>query len=144
MSQQDIATYITGIDRKRARLRAMLRSKDPKLLAQRPANGNWSIVENVRHLLFAEQLHLGGFLPDRVGWSGLGLTGMTAKKFADVGKQPSNDVQKVFEAWDEVHKPIRKAVKSAGGDIERALWRNDRHLRIHIDIIEKLLRKSDA
>ena len=50
----------------------------------------------------------------------------------------------MFAEWDEVHKPIRKAVKSAGGDVERSLWRNHRHLGIHIKVIEKLLRKWDA
>jgi hypothetical protein len=68
MSQLDVARYVTEIDRERARLRKMLRSKDSLLLARRPPNGDWSIVENVRHLLFAEQLHLGALLPERVKW----------------------------------------------------------------------------
>ena len=144
MSQQDVAKFLREIDRERRRLKAMLRSTDSKVLARRPANGNWSIVENVRHLLFAEQLHLGRFLPDGFEWSPTGLTGMTAKKFADVGKTPTKDIEKVFEEWDEVHRPIRRAVESARGDIESALWRNHRHLGIHIRVIERLLRKSGA
>ena len=120
----------------------MLRSPDSRILARRPANGDWSIVENVRHLLFAEQLHLGTFLPQGFEWSKVGLTGMTAKRFAAVGKRPTKDIEKVLREWDEVHEPIRTAAKSAGGDIERALWRNHRHLGIHINIIERLLRKS--
>jgi len=141
MSQIEIATFVTEIDRERARLRAMLRPKDAKILARRPANGDWSIVENVRHLLFAEQLHLGRFLPDAFEWSEIGLTGMTAKKFADVGTRPTNDIEKVFQEWDAVHEPIGNALESAGDDVERALWRNHRHLGIHIRGIERLLRK---
>lgn len=144
MGQQDIARYVTEIDRERARLRRMLRSKDPTTLARRPANGDWSIVENVRHLLWAEQLHLGGFLPDGFEWSRLGMTAFKGRRFSDVGTEPTKDIEQVFEEWDAVHRPIRKAVKSAVGDVEKALWGNHRHLGIHINIIEKLLRKSEA
>jgi hypothetical protein len=143
MSQQEIARFVTEIDRERARLRKMLRSKDAEVLARRRPSGDWSIVENVRHLLFAEQLHLGRFLPDGFEWSRMGLGGHTGQ-FAGVGKKPTRDVEEVFQEWDEIHKPIRKAVKSAGGDIEKALWRNHRHLGIHIQVIEKLLRKWGA
>ena len=136
--------YIAEIDRQRARLRKMLRSQDPKVLARRPANGDWSIVENLRHLLFAEQLHLGGFLSGNVEWSRMGLTERTRSEFASVGTKPTQDVEKVFAEWDAIHLPIRKTVKSAGGEIERALWRNHRHLRIHSEAIERMLRKWGA
>jgi len=136
--------YIAEIDRQRARLRKMLRSLDPRVLARRPTNGDWSIVENVRHLVFAEQLHLGGFLSDKVEWSRVGLTERTRPEFASVGTRPTNDVEKVFAEWDAIHIPIRKAMKSAGGEIQRALWRNHGHLRIHTGVIEKMLRKRGA
>jgi len=133
--------YIAEIDRQRARLRKMLRSQDPSVLVRRPTNGDWSIVENVRHLLFAEQLHLGGVLTDRVEWSRVGLAERTGPEFAAVGTRPTKDIEKVFAEWDAIHIPIRKAMKSAGGEIERALWRNHRHLRIHTEVIETMLRK---
>jgi len=144
MSEQEIARYITEIDRERARLRKLLRGKDAKMLNRRPPNGDWSIVENVRHLLWAEQRHLGRFLPEGFEWSRMGMTGFRGREFADVGKKPTKDVEKVFEEWDEIHKQIRKAVKSADIDIEKALWGNHRHLGFHITIIEKLLRRWDA
>ena len=140
MSQQDIASYIADIDRERARLRRMLQSKGAKVLARRPANGDWSIVENVRHLLWAEQRHLGRFLPDGFEWSRMGMTGFRGREFADVGTKPTKDIGKVFAEWDEIHKAIRRAVKSAGGDVEKELWGNRRHLGLHMNIIEKLLR----
>jgi hypothetical protein len=136
---------ITDIDRERARLRRLLRGKDTRLLNRRPSNGDWSIVENVRHLLFAEQLHLGGFLAHGFEWSRLGMTAMTAKKFANVGTKATKDVDEVFAEWDALHRPIRAAMKSATGPgVEKALWRNHRHLNIHIDVIERLLRKIGA
>lgn len=144
VGQQEIATYVRAIDRERARLRKMLRSKDAKILARRPANGGWSIVENVRHLLWAEQRHLGRFLPDGFEWSRMGMTAFRGREFADVGKRPTKDIETVFQEWDEIHRPIRKAVKSAGGGVEQALWGNHRHLGIHIRVIERLLRKWDG
>ena len=145
MSEHTPTNRISEIDRERARLRRLLRSHDAKVLAKRPASGDWSIVENVRHLLFAEQLHLGHFLRDGFEWNPLGMTQFTARKFAGVGKNPSTDVEQVFREWDAIHKPIRKAVRSVGGDdVDRALWRNHRHLGIHIRVIEKLLRRAGA
>lgn len=143
MSQQEIARYVAQIDRARGRLRKVLLSKDRRVLARRPASGDWSIVENVRHLLWAEQRHLGRFLQGRVEWSHMGLTAFRGREFADVGTKPTSDVEKVFAEWDEIHKHIRKAVKSAGGDVEKALWGNHNHLLHHITIIEQLLRTRD-
>jgi len=141
---QQKAASIADIDRERARLRRLVRAHDPKVLNRRPPNGDWSILENVRHLLFAEQLHLGGFLPDGFEWSRLGLTSMTARRFADVGKRPTKHINEVFAAWDAVHRPIRAAIRSAAGpELERALWRNHRHLGIHIRVIEKSLRHAE-
>lgn len=137
---------IADIDRERARPRRLLRSKAPQLLNRRSPNGDWSIAENVRHLLFAEQLHLGGFLSAGFEWSRLGrlgTTGMRAKKFANVGTKATKDVDEVFAEWDAVHRRIRFALKSASGaGVEKALWRNHRHLGIHIDVIERLLRNA--
>ena len=138
------AAQMSDIDQERARLRRLLRSKDPTVLNRRPPNGDWSIIENVRHLLFAEQLHLGGFLPGRVQWSPLGLANRARREFAASGSEPTTDIENVFAAWDKVHAPIRRAVlSSAGPDLERALWRNHRHLGIHIGVIEKLLRAAE-
>ena len=144
MSQEGIAKCLTQIDRERARLRRLLLSKDANVLARRPASGDWSIVENVRHLLWAEQRHLGRFLPGRVEWSRVGMTAFRGREFADVGTKPTNDVGEVFTEWDEIHKAIRKAAKSAGGEAETALSGNYKHLRYHINIIEKLLLTWDA
>lgn len=145
MSNRGMARYVTEIDGERARLRKMLRPMDAEILARRPANGDWSIVENVRHLLFAEQMHLGGFVAGGVQWSPVGLTDRPRPELAPVGEDPTKDIAKVFEAWDKVHAPIRRAVISAEGpDVEKALWRNHRHLGIHIRVVEKLMRRSGA
>ena len=146
MSQQGIATYIKQIDEGRARLRKMLRGKDAAVLNRRPPNGTWSIVEHVRHLLFAEQAHLGGYLPDAarggVEWSPIGEGGSAGRKLKEVGTNPTKDIDAVFAEWDRIHRPIRSAIKSAKGpEAEKSLWGNHRHLNTHTVIIERLLRK---
>ena len=130
------AATMADIDAARARLRRMLRSRDAAVLNRRPPNGDWSIVEQVRHLLFAEQAHLGAFLPGGFEWSPLGLT---ERRFGGVGKKASKDIDEVFAEWDAFHRRTRAAMKkAAGADAEKALWRNHRHLRIHTDVIERL------
>lgn len=138
MSEQNVATLVSGVDRARRRLYALLRSKDALVLSKRPASGEWSIVENVRHLIFAEQVHLGKFLPDGFAWSPVSLTQRTGKTFTVkggvvvfrrherqlvaeyVGPEPKEDLAEVFQAWDLIHQPIRKAVR------RRVMTRNTR------------------
>ena len=99
------------IDDTRASLYELVRSTDAGVLAERPPSGEWSVVENVRHLLFAEQLHLGKFLPDAFEWSRVGLSGRTGRAYAGVGKDPTEDLEEVLKVWDAVHSSIREAVK---------------------------------
>jgi len=144
MAAKDVAALVRAIDRERARLRRLLRSQSNTALAKRPPSGDWSIVENVRHLLFAEQLHLGRFLPHGLTWSPLGLTDRTGRAYVTVGTRPTRNVDKVFEAWDEVHEAVRKAVRSADGDVQMALEVNLRHLTVHFRTIEDLLPARSA
>ena len=140
MSQPaDPNNVVADIDQARAGLFRLLRSKDAGALAQRPPSNEWSVLENVRHLLFAEQLHLGTFLPDGFDWSRLGLTQRRASKYEEVGKDPSEDLEEVLQAWDAVHQPIREAVKGGDAQVQNVLTRHLRHLVYHINIIESLL-----
>ena len=131
-----------SIDEARSGLTALLRSKDAQALAKRPPSGEWSIIENVRHLLFAEQLHLGKFLPDGFEWSRLGLSGRTGRAYAEIGTDPTEDLEEVLQAWDAVHSPIRKAVKGGDEEVQKGLGRNLKHLVRHIDTIKTLLGES--
>jgi hypothetical protein len=136
---------MADIDRERSRLRRMLRGKDPKALNRQPPNGTWSIVEHVRHLLFAEQAHLGGYLPNGFEWSPMGEGGSAGRKVKVAGSRPSKDIDEVFAEWDRIHRRIRAAMKSARGpEAERALWGNHRHLNTHAVIVERLLRKFEV
>ena len=64
---------LAAIDAQRSRLRELLLSADTSALAQRTSSGEWSPVENVRHLLFAEQLHFSQLLPEKQQWDSQGL-----------------------------------------------------------------------
>ncbi|MBI5289175.1 MAG: DinB family protein [Chloroflexi bacterium] len=144
MAAEHVNDVVRAIDRERARLRRLLRSQTSTALAKRPPSGEWSIIENVRHLLFAEQLHLGRFLHGGFVWSPLGLTNRTGRAYVNVGARPTNNVDRVFEAWDDVHRSVRKAVRSADDDVQAALEGNLRHLTFHIRTIENLLPARNA
>jgi hypothetical protein len=136
---------MADIDRDRTRLRRRLLGKDPKVLTRRPPNGTWSIIEHFRHLLFAEQAHLGGYLPNGFEWSPMGEGGSAGRKLTVVGSRPSKDIDEVLAEWDRIHRPIRAALKSARGPAAvRSLWGNHRHLNTHITIIDRLLRKFET
>jgi hypothetical protein len=108
-------------------------------LAKRPPSGDWSIIENVRHLLFAEQLHLGKFLPDGFEWSRVGMSGRTGKAYVAVGKDATDDLEIVLKEWHAVHRPIRKAVRGGDVEVQKRLAGNLFHLVRHTDIIRALL-----
>ncbi len=137
------ATELLGsIDEARSGLVALLRSKDAQALAKRPPSGEWSVIENVRHLLFAEQLHLGKFLPNGFEWNRLGLSGRTGRAYVEVGKEPTDDLEEVLRAWDAVRSPIREAVRGGDEEVQKKLRLNLKHLERHIDTIETLLGES--
>ncbi len=136
------AELLASIDETRSGLIAVLRSKDAQALAKRPPSGEWSVIENVRHLLFADQLHLGKFLQDGFEWSRLGLSGRTGRAYAEVGKEPTDDLEEVIQAWDVVRSPIREAVRGGDEEVQKKLRLNLNHLERHIDTIKKLLGQS--
>lgn len=95
------------LDELRARFRQLLRSADPARLTARPRPEKWSALENLRHLVFAEDLYLNRWLlrSDRP-WTQLGLLPTFLADnpaFAEVGRQPSDDLEQVLAAWDQIH-----------------------------------------
>jgi len=114
-------------------------------MAQRPANGQWSILENVRHLLFAEQLHLGRFVSVGQEWSPLGYTPQSMREARKPpllqGQRPVAGVAEVLAAWDTVHLATTRALAvEAATTVPAALERNLKHLRTHIRVIERIIR----
>jgi DinB superfamily len=139
------AELLADIDTEQARLRELLAGKDPAMLARRPSSGKWSVVENLRHLLFAEQGHLGSVNPGGVTeWNPLGLpSGGMQKHFPTMDSAATPEVGQILEAWQALHTSAGELIKIDSPEVRRALWINRRHLRTHIKVIESLLREHE-
>lgn len=146
MSETDCAaSLLEQLDAEQRRLRELLSGKDPSVLAERPPNGKWSVIENVRHLLFAEQAHLGRFIPGGTHMSAYGLppSGMKGnRRVGAAGTAVPASVAEVFEAWQAANAATRVLADHGTPEVRKALERNLRHLRAHIKVIERLLRAS--
>jgi len=104
---QEVQRVLRQLEEVRADFRAALRSAGADLVCRRPDEGQWSALENVRHLLFAEQLYtdrwlLGNYEP----WSQYGMLPeflANNPAYAEVGRQPCDDLEAVLSAWEAVH-----------------------------------------
>ena len=80
---------------------------DVELLTAPPLPGEWSALDNVRHLLFAEDLYLNRWcLRNDKPWCAQGLLpAFLADQpgYTRVGSQPSDDLEAVLAAWAELH-----------------------------------------
>lgn len=139
---EDVATLLAHIGEEQERLRALLAGKDEAFLAQRPPSGRWSVVENVRHLLFAEHAHFGRVLPGGVRFDTPGLPPQPVK---DVRRQrmvgtEATGLAELLAAWAALHERASALAGEDTGPARRALFVNLRHLRAHVAVIERLLR----
>jgi uncharacterized damage-inducible protein DinB len=134
---------LATIEAEQARLRELVAGVDPADLARRPPNGGWSVVEHVRHLLFAEQSHLGRGGPMKRPWSALALPPhnmQPARQFAALDMARTYEAAEVLEVWEAEHAAIRELLEARKLPAGKALDRNLRHLRAHIRVVERLLR----
>jgi hypothetical protein len=130
------------IEAEQERLREILAGRDEALLTARPADGKWSALENVRHLIFAEQAHLGRYVPGGREWSRFALphrNGQTQRWFREFGDLPAPSLVDVLEAWAVVHERIRHVVEQDSEKVRQDLDGNLRHLRAHIKAIQRAL-----
>ena len=137
---------VAELEAERERLRQLVAGRDNAALAARPPSGAWSVVENLRHLLFAEQAHLGQNLPTRVTFSALSLPPpgmMGSKRVGLAGTRASEDATEVMAAWDAAHAEIKAHAPANDAKFDARLEKHLKHLRLHIGIIERLLRQAD-
>ena len=91
----------------RAGFGAFLRASKLDQLTARPDPDQWSAVENLRHLIFAEDLYLNRWLLQNDDpWCKLGmLPAFLAddSRYAGVGSQPTEDIETLLAAWDAIH-----------------------------------------
>jgi DinB family protein len=127
-----------------AALREMLAPIDPSRLRERPQSGEWSPMENLRHLIFAEQHHFSRYLKG-FRWSSVGVpppnkTG--ERRLSPAGSDPADTVDQVFEVWAKVHAVVRARCLEAPDGLARELEGDLRHLALHARMIEGLLKRD--
>jgi hypothetical protein len=132
MEQLSPAATLAAMADHVGRLRGLLERFDSTALNTRPPNGNWSALENVRHAMYAEQHHLGRFVPGGLGLSPLGLP--QGKHAAVRGDDPRTDSKTIFEEWERVHAAASTTVdftRPAAADQLARLWRHQQaHARL--------------
>lgn len=141
--KQDAETLaaLARIEDAKVALRNMLRTVKPSQLRKRSPSGEWSPMENVRHLVFAEQHHFGEFLPRGFRWSSAGVpppnrTG--ERRLNSAGSDPATTIDEVFDAWLKVHAVVRARCLETG-DLAAKLEGNLQHVMLHTRTIERLL-----
>lgn len=99
---------------------AMLRASNPHDVTMRPAPDDWSALENVRHLLFAEQMYFYHWIQGRTEeLSDFGLLSVAVQdlpQYANVGKDASADIEQVLHAWEALHAEISAFVQQLDVD----------------------------
>jgi hypothetical protein len=129
MEQITPAAALAAMTEHEARLRTLLERFEPAALATRPPNGDWSAIENIRHVLYAEQHHLGRFAAGGLGLSHLGLP--QGKFPAITGNEPRTDLGAVFDEWERVHAAACAALDLAHPALGDQLPRLMRHQQSH-------------
>ena len=106
-----VGEVMVRLEEIRAAFRQRLRATDAGLLTARPNANEWSALENVRHMLFAEDLYLNRLiLQNDKPLSSLGLLPdflQSRAGFEDMGREPSDNLETVLAAWDAVHADMR-------------------------------------
>jgi len=119
------------------RLRAVLERFEPAVLATRPPSGDWSAIENVRHLILTTQFHLGPFVPGGLGLSRVGLP---------QGQHPdtnaTTDVAAVLDEWDRLQARVCDVLDVS--DPGRAVHVPRRGVRVVADQLSRFLRHQQA
>ena len=91
----------------RSAFAASVRAAEPVQLTTRPDPDQWSVVELLRHLIFAEDLYLNRWLlQNNEPWCKLGLLPAFLaddSHYADVGSQPAEDIETLLAAWEAIH-----------------------------------------
>ena len=102
-----IRRMIQRLNEIRGDLFQLLRSVVTEKLMVRTELKRWSVLEHLRHLVFAEDLYINRWIfRNDTPFSGLGhlpafLRGRPG--FAVVGTDPSSDLEKIFSEWTRIH-----------------------------------------
>lgn len=132
------------VEEGQAALRKILEGAKPAQLNKRPPSGAWSPMENVRHLLFAEQYHFTPHLPKGFRWASAGVPAPNKtgeRRLSPVGSESGATVNDVFAAWAKINGVVRGLCAEPNYAVVYTLEANLLHLRQHTKEIERLLTK---
>jgi len=140
------AELLTRIADQRRSLRDLVAGRAEAAIARRPVSGKWSALEHIRHLLFAQQAHLGRYIPGGQQWSPFGYTPQTMRAARDLARSasaPQPSLSEVMAAWDELDLAFAGALAPQDSPAVRtALARNLKHLRRHVAVVQGLVREA--
>ena len=137
MGELALAATLEAITEHQGRLRNVLDQHDTTSLATRPASGEWSAIENVRHLILTAQMHLGPFVD-----GGLGLSPHGLPQGVHPDTNASTDVAAVLDEWARVYADM--AVRLDVSDPARAVPVPRRGVRVLGDQLPRFLRHQQA
>ena len=90
-------------------------------LTYRPKPEKWSAIEQLRHLIFAEDLYLNRWiLQNNRPWTQVGLLPDFWKnnnQFSEVGKEPSEDLSHILSAWSNLHEDTNNFVTGVSSEM---------------------------
>ena len=102
-----VQVVMERLEQVRNEFRERLRATPAKALVAQPGKSKWSAIEHVRHLVFVEELYLNRWiLRNDQPRSKLGILPTflaNDPQYADVGSEPSDDLETVLAAWDDIH-----------------------------------------
>ena len=120
---EEVRRVTDKLDELRGSLRATLSSVPQDRLCERPAEGTWSAIEHLRHLVFAEDLYINRWiLRNDESFSQLGLLPdflARDEAYSNVGSEPCSDLKTIFAEWDRIHSRTKAFVKDATSDVLR-------------------------
>jgi hypothetical protein len=112
-----VRAVLNRLDVVREEFRALVRSTDRSSLTTRPGPESWSVVETIRHMLFAADMYLNRrLLQNAEPLSRLGLLSthlVGHPRLAEVGSEPTDDAEALLAAWDEIHARTRELADHA-------------------------------
>ena len=118
-----VRAVMARLEKVRAMFYAVLRGASPGLLIRRPRPDEWSAIECVRHLVFAEELYVNRWiLRNDQPWSKIALLpDFLAERpaYADVGSAPTEDLESVLAAWDTIHTRTHGVLRSLTPELLR-------------------------
>lgn len=112
-----LQAVMARLDEFRANFIDSLYAQPRETLLAAPQPGQWSVIDNIRHLMFAEDMYIHRWiLRDKHPWCRMGLRSAfldNRSEFAEVGTLPEQDLDILLAAWAEIHSWTKRYVAMA-------------------------------